>query len=207
MSVSTLAFPSSMPVELVGTLRLWVGALVTSTEWLVTALWRGGTPLSGSKVTSDSSNAAVSKDFAWHTWSWALDFADFQVASVSSPNRSSLFFRSNSAALASVVGSVHGGIVILMAWLVRLVLALVPAREPVVFLDVAAIVEVERAVEMGALGHVVLDCERVFKLVESLLLVDPLASIAVKPSWLVLPGEIAVAMRFFAISARPDEVS
>lgn len=207
MAVSTLAFPPSVPVKLVRTLRLWVRALMTSTEWLITALWRSGTPLSGSQVASDGSDTTVSKDFSWHTWSWALDFADFQVASVRSPNRSSLFFRSNSAALASVVGSVYSGIVVLMTWLVRLVLAFVPAWEPVVFLDVAAIIEVERTVEMSALGHVVLDGERIFELVERLLLVDPLASVAVKPSRLVLPGEIAVAVRFLAVSARPDEVS
>lgn len=91
--------------------------------------------------------------------------------------------------------------------MVRLVLALVPAWEPVVFLDVAAIIEVERTVEMSALGHAVLDGERIFELVERLLLVDPLASVAVKPSRFVLPGEITVAVRFLAISARPDEVS
>lgn len=101
----------------------------------------------------------------------------------------------------------HSGIVVLMTWLVRLVLAFVPAWEPIVFLDVAAVIEVEWAVKMCAFGHVVLDGKGVLKVVESLLLVHPLASIAVEPSWLVLPGEITVAMRFFAISAIPDKVA
>jgi hypothetical protein len=94
-----------------------------------------------------------------------------------------------------------------MAWLVRLVLAFVPAWEPVVFLDIAAVIEVEWAVQMCAFGHVVLDGEGVLKVVKSLLLVHPLTSIAVEPSRFVLPGEITVAMRFLAISTIPDKVA
>lgn len=94
-----------------------------------------------------------------------------------------------------------------MTWLVWLVLAIIPAWKPVVFFDVAAIVEVKGAVEMRALGHVVLDGKRILEIVERLFLVDPLACIAVKPSRLVLPGEITVAMRFLAISTRPDKVA
>jgi len=180
---------------------------MASTEGLVTALWRSGTPLSSTQVAGDGSNATVSKNFSWDAWSWALDFANFQVASVRSPNRSSFFFRSNGATFASVVRTVHSGIVILMTGLVRLVFAFVPAGEPIVFLDIASIVEVERAVEMRALGHVVLDGEGILKIIESLLLVHPLAIIAVKPSRLVLPGKVPVAMRFLAISTRPDKVT